>query len=158
MQHSKAPLLSCFLCELSRPLHIYSSVAQHSLLSPLTLRQMSPSSQACISRAKHKAFRSLTSCAYTQTRARAHTQGQSVKQREAEDNISIPSFMLALRGGRGGRPPLPLDSASLLYWSAEPKVKVTQGSYSKQPLPTQTPTYYKCYSYAVIWLFLSFLG
>lgn len=32
MQHSKAPLLSCFLCELSRPLRIYSSMAQHSPL------------------------------------------------------------------------------------------------------------------------------
>lgn len=43
MQHCKAPLLSCFLCELSRPQRIYSSTAQHSPPTPPP-RQMSPSS------------------------------------------------------------------------------------------------------------------
>lgn len=84
MQHSKAPLLSCFLCELSRPLRIYSSMAQHSP-SPLPLHLPDRCHlQATISGAKHNAFSSLTS----------HTHRQSTEQQESEDNINVASFTL----------------------------------------------------------------
>lgn len=91
MQHSKAPLLSCFLCELSRPLRIYSSMAQHSPL-PLYLPDRCHL-QATISGAKHNAFSSLTSC----------THRQSAEQQESEDNINVASFTLTLPGRQEGR-------------------------------------------------------
>lgn len=84
MQHSKAPLLSCFLCELSWPLRIYSSMAQHSplLSSPLHLPDRCHL-QDTISGAKHNPFSSLTS--------HTHTHRQSTEQQESEHNINVAS-------------------------------------------------------------------
>jgi len=80
MQHSKAPLLSCFLCELSGPWRINSSTALYSSLHLPDRCHL----QASISGTKHKAFRSLTS----------HIHRQSTEQQESEDNINVASFKL----------------------------------------------------------------
>lgn len=76
MQHSKAPLLSCFLCELSRPPGIYSNVARRSPLpsSPLRLPDRCHL-QASISGAKTQHFQQPNK-PHTQTINRTGVGGQ----------------------------------------------------------------------------------
>lgn len=90
MQHSKAPLLSCFLCELSRLLRIYSSMAQHSPLPSNSQTDVTFKPQ-CISGAKYNAFSSLTS----------RTHRQSTEQQESEDSINVTLFTLSLAVRQG---------------------------------------------------------
>lgn len=123
-----APLLSCFLRELSRPLHIYSSeawrgearrgAAQRSALSSPTPRQMSPSSQACISGAKHKAFRGLNKLPVS-TQTHGGNQGSHGSRRTA--SASPRSRWLR----QGGTHLSHRTSTSLLYQPAAPRGMVT---------------------------------
>lgn len=84
MQHSKAPLLSCFLYELSRPLRIYSRMALHSTL---------PSASQTDVTFKPPFLGLNTSF---QQPNKPHT--QAIKQPKSEDNINVASFTLNLPG------------------------------------------------------------
>lgn len=140
MQHSKAPLLSCFLCELSRPLHIYSSRAQRALSSPLPSNSQTDVTfkPPCISGTKHNAFSSLTSGA----------RRQSTEQQESKDNISVPSFVLPLPGGQGAghlslltvhRYMTAFAKASqfvFVCWA--PRTVTQEASFNSEPRPQRT--------------------